>query len=269
MAYAFDATAADGTLRFIQRGGAPVAEIVEDDLVLPDSGAVARLTRAQETELPHEASFGFTDGVADYRRSAVTSRKLVGGRSAPCIPSLPSSPTRPRPRAARKSGCRIYGPDARVRNFRSASIGCGLAPGDVIALTIDDRRRLFEIDDFVDTERGRQGAQHRSRSVFRALAGAAHESAGDSGRARAGCVTVLDLPTIDSSQPVVLTRLAISANPWPGSVAVWKSSDGSSFEIAAWFRRLRSARRSMRCLRGRRRDGTAPTRCACEFTAAR
>ena len=52
MAYAFDATAADGTLRFIQRGGAPVAEIVEDDLVLPDGGTVARLTRAQETELP-------------------------------------------------------------------------------------------------------------------------------------------------------------------------------------------------------------------------
>ncbi|MGB3867811.1 MAG: glycoside hydrolase TIM-barrel-like domain-containing protein, partial [Xanthobacteraceae bacterium] len=35
MAYAFDATAADGTLRFIQRGGAPVAEIGEDELVLP------------------------------------------------------------------------------------------------------------------------------------------------------------------------------------------------------------------------------------------
>jgi hypothetical protein len=32
---------------------------------------------------------------------------------------------------------------------------------------------------------------------------------------------------------VVLTRLAISANPWPGSVAIWKSSDGASFEIAA------------------------------------
>src|SRR5258708_20311447 len=57
MAYAFDATAADGTLRFIQRGGAPVAEIVEDDLVLPDSGTVARLVPAPETELPPAPSF--------------------------------------------------------------------------------------------------------------------------------------------------------------------------------------------------------------------
>src|ERR1700755_1035909 len=45
---------------------------------LRDPGTRARLTRAQEPELPREASFGFTDAVADYRRSAVTSRKLVG-----------------------------------------------------------------------------------------------------------------------------------------------------------------------------------------------
>ena len=31
----------------------------------------------------------------------------------------------------------------------------------------------------------------------------------------------------------MLTRLAITANPWPGSVAIWQSSDGASFEVAA------------------------------------
>jgi hypothetical protein len=46
-------------------------------------------------------------------------------------------------------------------------------------------------------------------------------------------VTVLDLPALDSSSPVVLSRLAITANPWPGSVAIWQSSDGASFEVAA------------------------------------
>jgi hypothetical protein len=79
MAFAFDATAADGTLRFVQRGGAPVAELFEDELVLPDDGPAARLTWAQETELPREISLGFTDASLDYRRSAVTSRRLVGG----------------------------------------------------------------------------------------------------------------------------------------------------------------------------------------------
>ena len=36
LAYAFDAAEAAGTLAFRQRGGAPVAELDEDDLVLPD-----------------------------------------------------------------------------------------------------------------------------------------------------------------------------------------------------------------------------------------
>ena len=41
--------------------------------------APARLVRAQETELPREVSIGFTDSGTDYRRSAVISRRLIGG----------------------------------------------------------------------------------------------------------------------------------------------------------------------------------------------
>src|SRR5262249_40037036 len=78
-AYAFDAAEVSSTVAFRMRGGLPVAELAEDDLGLPDNGAPFRLTRAQETELPREVSLAFTDGGADYRRSAVISRRLVGG----------------------------------------------------------------------------------------------------------------------------------------------------------------------------------------------
>jgi hypothetical protein len=44
---------------------------------------------------------------------------------------------------------------------------------------------------------------------------------------------VLDLPTIDSSEPPILTRLAVFASPWPTSVTVWTSPDGASFQPAA------------------------------------
>src|SRR5690606_28631973 len=77
--YAFDATAADGTLRFVQRGGAPVAEFSEDDLVDDGKGALSRLTRAQESDLPREAAIGFIDALMDYRHAAASSRRLVGG----------------------------------------------------------------------------------------------------------------------------------------------------------------------------------------------
>ena len=51
LAYAFDAGEADGKLVFRPRGGDVRAEIGEDDLLLPDDRAPARLVRAQETEL--------------------------------------------------------------------------------------------------------------------------------------------------------------------------------------------------------------------------
>ena len=41
-------------------------------------GAVAALTRAQETELPQQVELGFTEGETDYRRAAVASRRLSG-----------------------------------------------------------------------------------------------------------------------------------------------------------------------------------------------
>jgi hypothetical protein len=40
---------------------------------------------------------------------------------------------------------------------------------------------------------------------------------------------VLDLPALQSQQPVPLARLAVFADPWPGPVAVWASTDGVSY----------------------------------------
>ena len=118
-----------------------------------------------------------------------------------CKPSSRSSPTMPRRRGAPKSGCRIYGRDARARNLRSAR-PLALAPGDVIALTIDGRRRLFEIGDLVDTEA--RAASRRAAidpEVFslplrrRGIKLPAMPPA--LGPAQA---TVLDLPTLDASR---------------------------------------------------------------------
>jgi hypothetical protein len=233
-AYAFDATAADGTLRFIQRGGAPVAEILEDDLVLPDSGTVARLTRAQETELPREASFGFTDAVADYRRSAVTSRKLVGaaGRTLHSDFAVITNDAAATRRA--EIWLQDFWAGRESAEFALGMNALRLAPGDVVALTLSGRRRLLEIGDLIDTEARQVKARSIDPEVFSVPLLAARKKLPAIPAALGPvAVTVLDLPALDSSSPVVLTWLAITANPWPGSVAIWQSSDGASFEVAA------------------------------------
>jgi hypothetical protein len=234
MAYGFDATVAGGQLTFIQRGAPPVAEIAEDELADPERGALARLTRGQETELPREVSFGFTDGSADYRRSAVTSRRLVGGSNR----MLHSDFAVVTDDAAAMRRADIWLQDLWAgRESITFSLGMkalSLTPGDVVGVTINARRRLFEISELVDTTSRQVKARSIDPEVF-------------SVPLFAPCVKppaippalgpvqalVLDLPSIDSSEPPVLARLAIFADPWPGSVTVWRSTDGLSFEKAA------------------------------------
>ncbi len=43
---------------------------------------------------------------------------------------------------------------------------------------------------------------------------------------------VLELPALPGDDPPVLAHLAVSANPWPGPVAVWRSlDDGISYQL--------------------------------------
>lgn len=234
MAYAFDATVAGGDLTFVQRGVPPVAEIDEDEMVDPQKGARARLTRGQETELPREISFGFTDGAADYRRSAVTSRRLVGGSNR----TLHSDFAVITDDAAATRRADIWLQDLWAgRESAEFSLGMNalaLAPGDVIGVTINARRRLFEISELVDTQSRQVKARSIDPEVFSVPLSAPRVKPPAIPPALGPVqALVLSLPGIDSSEPPVLTRLAIFADPWPGSVTVWRSADGLSFEKAA------------------------------------
>lgn len=46
-------------------------------------------------------------------------------------------------------------------------------------------------------------------------------------------VRVLDLPALSEAEPVPLQWLAAAASPWPGMLAIWRSTDGASFETLA------------------------------------
>ena len=230
-AYAFDAADVAAQIAFRQRGGAPVLELTEDDLVLPDDGAPFRLTRAQETELPHEVSLGFSDGGADYRRSVAYSRRLVGGsaRTASAELAIVSDGSAAERRA--EIWLQDLWAGRESAEFALPPSKLAVAPGDVIAVSLNGRRRLLEVREVVDT--GQRGIKATSidPEVFdlpltvplrRAPAlppaiGPAH-------------TLLLDLPLLRGEEPPVLTRLAVFADPWPGPVAIWSSSDGLSFE---------------------------------------
>jgi hypothetical protein len=234
MAYAFDASERDGRLAFRQRGGAPVAEIAEDDLALPEATAPARMTRIQEAALPRLVSLGFTDVNADYQRAAVNSRRLVGrsARSAHADLAVVTNDAEAERRAeiwlqdlwAGRESASFILPPSRL----------GLTAGDVIALTVNGRRRLLELTGVTDTESRAVSARSIDPEVF--------DVSLTPPRRRLPAVPpavgpvhalALDLPMLSFASPPVLLRLAITADPWPGPVAVWRSVDGLSFSRAA------------------------------------
>jgi Putative phage tail protein len=234
LAYGFDAAEDGETLVFRPRGGLPIAELTEDDLVLPDNAPPVRLVRAQETELPREVSLGFTDVNAEYRRSAVTSRRLVVGATRASRAEL-AVVTHD---AAAERRADIWLQDLwagrEAVGFAVPPSRLALAAGDVIGLTANGRRRLIEVNEIVDTESRRIEARAIDPEIFNlplalprrqpprlpVVLGPAH-------------VLVLDLPTLPSAPADVLTWLAVFADPWPGPMVVWRSADGSSFERLA------------------------------------
>ena len=234
LAFTFDAVEQDGSLRFRQRGGAPVIELEEDDLVLPDDAAPARLTRAQESDLPREVSIGYTEIATDYQRASATSRRLVGlsTRRAHADIAIVCGDVRVERRT--ETWLQDLWAGRESAEFALPLSRLSLAPGDVAGLTVNGRRRLIEIAEISDAEARAMKARSIDPEVFNVSVAAP--------RRRTACVPValgpahallLDLPALNAEQPTPLARLAVFADPWPGAMAVWASSDGTSYSRAA------------------------------------
>ncbi len=233
-AYAFDAAEENGQLVFRPRGGAPVIELDESDCVLPDRGAPVRLLRAQETELPRAVALGFTDAQNDYRRAAATSRRLVG--ASPRLTQNDLAIVTSGVAAERRA--EIWLQDVWVgresANFVLPPSLLLLAPGDVIGLTVNGRHRLLELREIVDTQSRAVKARAIDPEIFNLpLAPAVVVVPPIPPAIGPVQVRLLDLPSLNGEEPVVLTQAAIFADPWPGAIVIWRSRDGSSYARAA------------------------------------
>jgi hypothetical protein len=232
-AYAFDAAELAGVLVFRQRGGAPVAELGEDDLVLAGEAAPFRLTRMQETELPNEVTLGFTDVGTDFRRAVASSRRLVGGSARVSHAEL-AIVTHD---AASARRAEIWLQDLwasrESATFALPASRLPITPGDVIGLTLNGRRRLLEVREAVDTEQRSITARSIDPEVFSLpLSSPRRRAAAMPAAIGPVHVLLLDLPLLKGEEPPVLTRAAVYAKPWPGAVSIWRSADGLSFERA-------------------------------------
>ncbi|WP_296578664.1 glycoside hydrolase/phage tail family protein [Xanthobacter sp.] len=233
-AFAFEAGEEDGRMVFRPRGQGEVAEIATDDLGQVEGTPLLSVTRAQETELPLEVTVGFVDALRDYRRATVSSRRLAG-----------------RSRHVTQADLAVVASDAVMvraadvwlqdlwagRETLSFSLppSClALTPGDLVRLTFDGRTRLVEIVRVEEAEALAITARTIEPEVFDVAL--AEEGAGAialPGVSGPPAVRVLDLPALSEAEPAPLQWLAAAASPWPGTLAIWRSTDGASFETLA------------------------------------
>ncbi|MFS8039213.1 glycoside hydrolase TIM-barrel-like domain-containing protein [Xanthobacter sp. AM11] len=233
-AFAFEAGEADGRLVFRPRGTGPVTDIGADELVRGDDAPLVALTRAQESELPLEVSVGFVDGLKEYRRATVSSRRLAGASLHAAHADLAVvASAAVMARAADVwlqdlwAGCESVSltlPPSRL----------ALVPGDLVRLTLDGRQRLLEITRMEAAEALAVTARSVEPEIFDAAAPDLPEgTVALPGASGPPAVMVLDLPALGDGEPVPLQHLAAAATPWPGTLAAWRSADGASFETVA------------------------------------
>lgn len=231
-AFLFDAVDAGTRIRFRPRWRAEDAGFNEDNLVRDGAKPLVSITRAQETELPSLISLQFNDINQEYRRAAVSSRRLVGQ-------SLRES-------SANISLITHYGLAERIANdwlqdarLSREQFGFGLPPsalamepGDIISLARANGNRTIYLNKLEDAgprmAEGQAGASEISRGVNGAsLFGtpALPQVYGPP------LVEFMDLPLLQASDPAHQPHIAVFAEPWPGTAAVYQTATGQSFSL--------------------------------------
>lgn len=211
--------------------------IDEGDLVRESpEDAPLILVRAEESELPRSVEVSFSDAQSpEYRVATVAALRPAGGRRRESRVEAPIVVRRDVMETLAETLL-----DAAIAGRETASFGASprcvaLEPGDLVSLPGQaGHHRIVRITDNPGGRRIETRAIPASRGMIRrrdpSEAGPRRGPPPLAGRPFA---VVLDIPA-DRGSPTPLQYLAVTADPWPGAVAVWRASgDGAPLALKA------------------------------------
>jgi hypothetical protein len=222
--YGFGPVVAGGKLRFVDRRARPVREIGEDDLVAGKEMSLVTLTRAQESELPHEIALSYSDSENEFQVARVLSRRLEG-RSQRQSEAQAAVMTH-RAEAQRLADAWLQdlwaGRDTAEFSLRPGLVA--LQPGDVVRLGGAGGGRLFQIQQITDGGARRVSARSVDPDVYDIPAPRTYRNPVASPPIMGPPqVVVLDLAIVRSTP--ALSYVAAFADPWPGPLAIIKDAN--------------------------------------------
>lgn len=228
-----DACVRRGRFDVVSRRAARRIVVDRDDLAPLSSGALHTLTRTQESELPAAATLTISEGLVDFRKRALASRRLEAASSRQSRNDVA---------AVMQTGEALRRLDILLNEAWAARETLALSlppsyvdvePGDVVSLALGGAPRDFRVLRVTDgLTRGLEAVSY-DRDLYDAPRGVeiVTEPAPLTlpGRPR---VETLDL-AVDPDGAATLTRAAVFADPWPGAVTLWRERPGGGFDAAA------------------------------------
>jgi len=231
--YGFDALESDGTMRFVPRGGMPVASIGPDDLVARErQGEDIEFTRAQETELPLALKWRLINADEDYGGMTVEARRItvdtsrIGSENFQIAAPGADADTRCR-RALMESW---IGREQAV--FALPPSRLALDATDIVLLEHDGRELEMRLASVADTDSRAIEATRTDAAIFGARPGPQRQRSAPAptvyGPPEA---VIMDLPWINQDIPAWRPYAAIYASPWYGRAAIYRSATQDGFSL--------------------------------------
>ncbi|MDP3196736.1 glycoside hydrolase TIM-barrel-like domain-containing protein [Tabrizicola sp.] len=229
LTYGFDAFERDGLLSFRSRDARVVADVGDDDLVdLPDLDGSLEATRSSEAETAGQVRLNYVDAQSSYEIRSVEARFPDEDSLNVSQSDLPLALTRTEGQAAVER----WLAEARVARdtvrFGLPKSRLSVGAGDVVAYA----GRRYRVDR-VEQAEGQLLEAVRVESGVYLPSDKADEAI--SVRPFVPPVPVLpvllDLPLITGSEAPQAPYVAVAADPWPGTVAVWSSSEDAGYEV--------------------------------------
>jgi hypothetical protein len=232
-AFSLDLVERGSTLVLSTPAAPAILALTGDDLVEAEGQAQASITRTEDSALPLELSLAFAETEADFRTTAVSSRRLAGRshRVSSLALAVAADPAEMAVRAETLLQ-RLWTAQDRATFTLPPSL-IRLEPGDQLALTLEGRTHRLALIALEGT--GLRQAEAISTAPLirpRRPLSTKRPYAGMTGDGRP-VVEILDLPPLDAADPPMLQVLAAAADPWRGPYTVWRGGEGLGDEAIA------------------------------------
>ena len=234
MVYAFDVYESGGRVCFSHRGNNQVTFVDHDAMILPDGKDASypvSFTTSEKSILPSVIRLSYiregddhTIGVVEAR-TAITNDEHVENIEVPIVMSVSEAQN-----IADRWLVEAY-ESAHHASFALGIQNIDLEPLDIVALSQDGKNYNYRIDSITDGFVRQIKAVRTSLSIYNM---SARETASISKFRKTvyapPVVEIMDIPAINSTN-INFPLVAAFADPWPGTLSVYYTSDSSGYEF--------------------------------------